>query len=192
MIGTILSTLFGGGRNIISETTGVFRENSEAKAQRQATYDQAALAQFAAEFQHERKGWFDRFIDGLNRLPRPLMALSVFALFGAAMVSPWWFAERMQGLAVVPDPLWALMGVIIAFYFGGRFQAKSQDFKKAVAVTTQVLPEIAKNIDTIRKLRHDSVGVADTGTDAALSAVTTEGAPTANKAVLDWRQTQQS
>ena len=64
-----------------------------------------------------------------------MMALSTFALLGSAMFDPLWFAQRMQGLALVPEPLWWLMGTIVAFYFGGRFQAKSQDFKKSAAET---------------------------------------------------------
>ena len=51
LIGKIFFGLFGGGRNVIAETAGVLRENSEAGAQRQAEYAQAALAQYAAEFQ---------------------------------------------------------------------------------------------------------------------------------------------
>ncbi|WP_311196764.1 holin family protein [Aliiroseovarius crassostreae] len=120
MLQNFLTGLFGGGRNVIAETVEVFRPNAEAVEQRMATYDQAALAQFAAEFQHVRKGWFDRFMDGLNRLPRPMMVLAVFALFTMAMVDPIWFAARMQGLSLVPDPLWLFALAIVTFYFGGR------------------------------------------------------------------------
>ena len=31
----------------------------------------AALAQLSAEFAPRQRGWFDRLMDGLNRLPRP-------------------------------------------------------------------------------------------------------------------------
>ena len=41
-----------------------------------------------------------------NRLPRPAMALGVLFLIGSAMVEPVWFSSRMQGLALVPEPLW--------------------------------------------------------------------------------------
>ena len=34
MIGTILGALFGGRRNVIAETAGVFRENTEARQAR--------------------------------------------------------------------------------------------------------------------------------------------------------------
>ena len=192
MIATILGALFGGRRNVIAETAGVFRENTEAGAQRRAQYAQAALSQYAAEFSHERRGLFDRLIDGLNRLPRPLMALSTFALLGSAMFDPLWFAERMQGLTLVPEPLWWLMGTIVAFYFGGRFQAKSQDFKKSAAQTAALVPKVMENISQLRALRHDSPGVADTGSDAALSMTAVQGSELSdNAAVRAWQENAQ-
>ena len=185
MIATILGALFGGKRNVITETAGVFRENAEAGAQRRAQYAQAALSQYAAEFQHQRRGLFDRLIDGLNRLPRPMMALSTFALLGSAMFDPLWFAQRMQGLALVPEPLWWLMGTIVAFYFGGRFQAKSQDFKKSAAEAAALAPKVMDTIAHLRTLRHDSPGAADTGSDAALAMSAVE--PDDNPALRAWQ-----
>ncbi len=118
MIGSLLGALFGGGRNAIRETVEIFRPNAEASEIRDAARQAAALSQFASEFGFERKGWFDRFIDGLNRLPRPMLALGTLGLFVSAMTDPVWFATRMQGIALVPEPLWWLMGAIVSFYFG--------------------------------------------------------------------------
>ncbi|WP_171558907.1 MULTISPECIES: holin family protein [unclassified Roseobacter] len=186
MIGRILTGLFGGGRNVVAETAEVFRVNAEASAQRQSDYAQAALAQFGTEFQIERKGCFDRFIDGLNRLPRPLMVVATFALFASAMFDPIWFAERMQGLALVPEPLWWLAGTIVAFYFGGRFQIKAHEFQQTVAQATAMVPQVMENISRLRALRHDSPGVADTGTDTELTVASIE--PSDNPAVQAWRE----
>ena len=36
------------------------------------------------------------------------------------MVNPIWFASRMQGIALVPQPLWWLMGAIVSSYFVAR------------------------------------------------------------------------
>ena len=36
------------------------------------------------------------------------------------MVDPVAFADRMVGLNAVPEPLWWLLGAIVAFYFGAR------------------------------------------------------------------------
>ncbi len=186
LIARIFSGLFGGGRNVIAETAHVFREDAEAGAQRRADYAQAALAQYAAEFHHAQRGRFNHFMDGLNRLPRPLMVVATFALFASAMFDPIWFAERMQGLALVPEPLWWLAGTIVAFYFGGRFQIKSQEFQRSAAHAAAMVPQVLDNISRLRQLRHDSPGVAKTDNDAALTISLIQS--TDNAAVTEWKQ----
>lgn len=80
----------------------------------------AALRQLGEEYQHPALSWFDRLVNGLNRLPRPLLAFGTLGLFVYAMVDPEAFAFRMVGLNAVPEPLWWLLGAIVAFYFGAR------------------------------------------------------------------------
>lgn len=63
---------------------------------------------------------FDRAVNAMNRLPRPLMALGVVALFGHAMLDPDRFSTRMAALDTMPDALWWLIGGIVTFYFGAR------------------------------------------------------------------------
>lgn len=63
---------------------------------------------------------FDRCINALNRLPRPVFALATPALFAYAMADPEGFSTRMRALALVPDPLWWLLGAVVTFYFGAR------------------------------------------------------------------------
>ncbi|MGR3633979.1 MAG: holin family protein [Limimaricola soesokkakensis] len=130
LIDGVLTTLFGARRNVLVETVGAFRENAEAGAGRASDHRAAVLAQFAAEMARERRGGWDRFIDGLNRLPRPAMAFGTLGLIGAAMADPVWFMARMEGLALVPEPLWWLMGAIVSFYFGARMQAHGQSFER--------------------------------------------------------------
>ncbi|NVK99478.1 holin family protein [Ruegeria pomeroyi] len=186
LIGDLLGMLFGGGRNAVRETVEVFRENAEAGAARATQVQMGALDQFAAEFAQRRRGWFDRFMDGLNRLPRPALALGTLGLFIAAMADPIWFGERMQGLALVPEPLWWLLGVIVSFYFGARHQAKTQDFQRDLAATMARVPQAVENIRALRALRHDSPGVADAGPDARLALAA--AAPEENPALEDWRR----
>lgn len=128
LIADTLRALFGGGRNVVAETVEVFRENAEGAALRSEARHAAAMAQFAAEFSRDRRSWFDRLMDGMNRLPRPLLALSTLGLLAAAMVDPLWFAARMRGLALVPEPLWWLLGVVVSFYFGARQQVNTRAF----------------------------------------------------------------
>lgn len=186
MIGKFMAMLFGGGRNVVKETAEVFRENAEAGAQRAVQVQMGALDQFAAEFAVPRRGLFDRFMDGVNRLPRPALALGTLGLFVVAMVDPIWFSARMQGIALVPEPLWWLLGVIVSFYFGARHQLKTQNFQREIAVTMARAPQVMSNIATLRAMRADSPGAADPGPDAAVTLAAAE--PAENPALEDWRR----
>ncbi|MEJ6398709.1 holin family protein [Yoonia sp. 208BN28-4] len=145
----LMALLFGGDRNVIAETAEVFRENSENAGERGAAIQSAALQQFAQEFARNRRSIFDTVIDGVNRLPRPMMALGTLALFGAAMHDPAWFAARMQGLSLVPEPLWWLMGAVVSFYFGARHQAKGQEFQQSIAETLARTGAVRDNIEAL-------------------------------------------
>lgn len=156
-----MNLVFGGGRNVVSETMGVFRENAEAQAQREAQLQAAALGQFASEFQIERKSVWDRFIDGVNRIPRPALALGTLGLFVSAMVDPVWFAARMNGIALVPEPLWWLLGAIVSFYFGARHQVKSQEFQRAIATTVASTGNVVHNLGVLDALAREQNGAED-------------------------------
>lgn len=190
LIERMVGMVFGGGGSAVRETIEVFRENTEAGAQRTADFRQAALAQHASEFQIERKGRFDRFMDGLNRMPRPVLVLSILGLFIAAMISPLWFAERMQGLALVPEPMWWFFGVVVSFYFGGRHQMKGQEFQKSIAFAVAQAPAVAQGIKELRDIRHDTPGAATTGTDAELELGAL--AEDENPAVSAWQQSKKA
>ena len=88
------------------------------EAQHQAYIE--ALNQHGEEFRFARNGLFDRIVTGLNRLPRPFLALGTIGLFVYAMVDPQGFTDRMVGLNHVPEPLWWLLAAIVGFYFGAR------------------------------------------------------------------------
>ncbi|MCB4454067.1 holin family protein [Leisingera sp. McT4-56] len=185
LIANVLGLIFGSPRNVLRETVEVFRENTEAGAARAHQMQSAALSQLAAEFQYGGKSRFDRFMDGVNRLPRPMLALGTLALLAAALSDPVWFAARMQGLALVPEPLWWLLGVIVSFYFGARHQVKSQEFQKGLAASIARVPQVAKEIAVLNRLRSDSPAAASTGTDAAARLETT--AADANPALEAWK-----
>lgn len=104
----------------VSDVAEVFIPNATKKMVLSHEAFAAALAQYGVEFQGPREGWFDRFVNGLNRLPRPFLAIGTLGLFVYAMIAPEHFAIRMQGLAYVPEPLWWLLGAVVSFYFGAR------------------------------------------------------------------------
>lgn len=173
-----LSMLFGSNRNVLRETAEVFRENSENAGERAANVQTEVLRQFAAEFSRQRRSGFDVFIDGVNRLPRPLLALGTLGLIGASMVDPVWFASRMQGLALVPEPLWWLMGAVVSFYFGARYQAKGQEFQQSIAETMARSGQVTRNIQALTQ----PAGPATQPTALPATQFATE-----NAALLEWQ-----
>lgn len=179
IIEAFMAVLFGGARNVVRETTEVFRENAEAAAERGHDMQQAALAQFAAEFALPKQGIFDRIIDGMNRLPRPFLALGTLGLLTSAMLDPVWFAARMQGVALVPDPLWWLLGVIVTFYFGARHQAKGQAFQRNVVAELSRMPQVLDNLEILKAYG----GPAEQRTNAARAP------DDPNPALVSWHET---
>lgn len=185
-----LDVVFGDGGSAIRDTAEVFRENAEKASMRDAARADATLAQYGAEFARPTSSGFDRLMDGVNRLPRPLLALGTLGLFVTAMVDPLWFAARMQGIALVPEPLWWLMGVVVSFYFGARHQAKGQEFQASVVRVLAQAPAVMGNIAALNQMRAarraTTPGVADTGPDAGLVARVLRPVP--NPALEDWRR----
>ena len=186
MIERMFQLMFGGGGNVVRDTVEVFRENAEAGSQRGAQVQMQAMREYGEEFAIPRQGWFDRFMDGVNRLPRPALALGTLGLFVAAMIDPLWFSQRMQGIALVPEPMWWLLGVIVSFYFGARHQVKSQKFQREIVGRMAHVPQVMHNIKALKELRAESVGVADSGSDVRLSLASI--APDANAALEAWRK----
>jgi len=158
IIDRIFGLVFGGERNAIKETVEIFRENAEAGAQRETSVKMEALRQFATEFEQPKKSAFDRLMDALNRVPRPAMALGTLGLFAAAMIDPVWFAERMQGIALVPEPLWWLLGAVVSFYFGARHQMKGQEFQRSMAETLSRVPTVIENAKALEELNSAETG----------------------------------
>ncbi|NRB18501.1 MAG: carboxylesterase [Rhodobacteraceae bacterium] len=187
LISEVLSVIFGSNRNVLRETVEVFRENLEAGAGRGHDREMAALAQMQAEFQVAQRGRFDRLMDAVNRMPRPALALGTLGLMVSAMADPVWFAERMQGLALVPEPLWWLLGVVVSFYFGARQQVKSQQLQRDMVQILARAPQVVKNISALRGLAEgpmDNAATQGVATDE-ISVAT----PTENPALDHWTKT---
>ncbi|MHC0053034.1 holin family protein [Actibacterium sp. D379-3] len=185
LIDGMFTVLFGNGANMVKDTAEVFRVNAEASEARATATQQAVMQQFASEFTQRDKGLFDRVIDGLNRLPRPALALGTIGLFVSAMVAPIWFAERMQGITLVPEPLWWLFGAIISFYFGARHQVKGQEFQRSLAETMARVPVMAGNLRALQSVAEPPVLQRALTLPSAQPAGRYETGP--NRALDDWR-----
>jgi hypothetical protein len=125
----------------------VFTPSATRQMELSAEAQMAALKQLGEEYGQPAMGGFDRFINGMNRLPRPFLAFGTLALFVYAMIDPPQFAARMVGLNAVPEPLWWLLGAIVAFYFGARetwyFRHRGASVPAAGASTAAAEPNAA-------------------------------------------------
>lgn len=143
-IGRLLG--LGGAVKTVAE---VFVDNKTDASRRADALKAATLQQLGAEFAQPGRTWFDHLVDGLNRLPRPCLALGTLALFVYAMADPMGFSARMQGLALVPDQLWWLLGAIVSFYFGAR---ELHHFRTRQAPTPAEARAVADSIAAIEGL----------------------------------------
>jgi len=167
LIGKALDKLGGGA---VGEVSGAVRDvaevwtvNAEEADGRDAEALRAALTQYSAEF--GGAGWFNALMDGMNRLPRPLMTFGVLGLLGASMVDPVWFGARMTGLALVPDPLWWIIGAVVSFYFGSRHVEKRLAVG-AVQHVAEVATRVPKVVQAVRAIEALTPKVADPGGDS--------------------------
>lgn len=191
-------TIFGALTSLFrpaKELVEVFKPNAEKEAERQhaerlnlGEQDLASLEQFAAEFESKRTATkWDSFIDGMNRLPRPLITLGILGLFVLAPADPIRFLQIARAYEIMPDGFWALLSIIIAFYFGGRMQVTRQQ----MAVKGGAL-EAAKDIVEARKALRALEGddeEAETTIAAPIPLAPSPGiepAPTRNRVVEAW------
>ena len=185
---TSLLNLFRPAKDLVE----VFHENEEHRAERQhdeAMADTAlnrdVLNQFAAEFANRsnRTRW-DSFVDGLNRLPRPVITLAVLGFFLLAPIFP----ERVTAVAkayeVIPTGFWALLSIIVGFYFGGRMQLKAQDFHiKGSAVAA------ARDLVKTKKRFREFVTSDDTPEELQFrAAADRQGGRLPNETAVRWRR----
>jgi hypothetical protein len=155
----------------VEKVAGVFTSNAEKDAQRSADEQMALLKAYQAEFHaREKRTWIDAIADSFNRLIRPFIVTIIICIFLIAYISPERFALITTALGSVPDGYWALLSVIIAFYFGGRMQLKSQDFKfkaaqadavKALIETKKAFRKLEMDDDEPDKLAGDNAAKSD-------------------------------
>ncbi len=187
-----IGDIFKGGQGVAE----VFVENKENKGQRKhdekladIDRDVASLGQFSAEFHaRENRSFWDSFVDGLNRLPRPLITIAILSFFVLAPLDPARFLQIAKAYELMPPGYWALLSVIIGFYFGGRMQLKAQDFnvKKDVVKAAKELVQIRKEF---RQLDDDLEGAESKIYDAV---TTTANAKIKNKVVEQWLKDRKS
>ena len=81
----LIGKILGGGAGAVAvgdAVTGVaevFLPNATKKMEAAQEAYMAALEEHGDEFRFVRPGRFDRFVNGLNRMPRPMLALALIS-----------------------------------------------------------------------------------------------------------------
>lgn len=157
----IMNRLFGHGNagaigNAVTGVAEVFTPNATRKMELGHDAFVASVNQHGTEFTYGGSLLFDRFINGLNRLPRPMLALGTLGLFVYAMIDPASFAVRMEGLDYVPEPLWWLLGAIVSFYFGARELHYRREVPRKIKA---VVPPFTPKVKTPVKVASDNAAL---------------------------------
>jgi hypothetical protein len=156
-----------GAQRLVSTVFG-----DRAARERYAAEEQMAVQMgFQAEFSHrDRRTWWDSLVDGLNRLPRPLMTFGVIGLFVWAVVDPPAFSLAMLALQNVPEMLWYIFLAVIGFWFGTKM------IEKAPRRMEGPTAEDVKRVHDIEAERRYQEDMADTSK------------PLTNAAIVEWNR----
>jgi hypothetical protein len=204
----LMGKIFGAGAAVreVGDAVGNVAEVLVGnQAQRDAAVQEKyveAIGQFGSEFGTAGASWFDNLMNGLNRLPRPMLAIGTLGLFVYAMAEPGGFSERMQGLALVPDPLWWLLGAIVSFYFGARelHYSRARMASRLPKIIRKVLPgrtAVSKAEPPVQAVEHKTEAPVTARPAAprpaskpvAGTVAVRASDPNFNAAVEEWRKT---
>ena len=144
LIDSLIKSNTQGTSQIANTVGGFFAVNKEAHSD----YRQTALSQYQAEFHaRARRTWFDALADGMNRLIRPTITLTLMSAIPAAFIWPQSVDVAFAALASLPDTYWMVLSLVLGFYFGGRMQLKSQDFRRQESARSAVAAAVAETVN---------------------------------------------
>jgi hypothetical protein len=175
MFGKVASFLGGG---IIKGVNDLGKTFLGSKAERDAASSReqmAVMQSHGAEFNYrENRTWWDSLIDGINRLPRPILTFGTIALFIWAVVDPVEFVVSMQALTVVPQMLWAIFLTIIGFWFGGKILERvNPSFKMPTLADAKKVMQLRKERNKEKKFQED---------------MEDESTPLSNDSIMEWNK----
>lgn len=135
MLNKLGKFLGGGVSKPIRDIAGAFIAPKDTRVLNEHEYKLAVLKQFEAYTTSEKGSLFERFVGGLNALPRPLMALGSIALVAWIILAPSFGADTEKlfaGIIALQNApfVTGLLGTIVMFYFGSRIQVKSLNAKQ--------------------------------------------------------------
>ncbi|HYE49432.1 MAG TPA: 3TM-type holin [Azospirillaceae bacterium] len=192
MLGFLGKFLLGGGVQAIGDTVAKFTGD---KVQQEGNRHEEVMAfedRVTAETMagYQRTSWWDSFVDGINRLVRPVFTFGTAGLFVWAAYDPITFTASMTALQLIPDPLWVILGTVVVFWFGGR----ALEGLKAPAMDPAKVKTVMSQIQQIRAMAPAApVHVPDSATPVVTpelykSAMQDVEKPLENSVILEWNR----
>lgn len=127
MLNKIGKFLTGGATKGIRDVAGQFMAPRDERQMNEHEYKLAVLKQFESYTTSDKGSWFERFVGGLNALPRPLFALGIIVYLGYGLAID---KTAFASLNLITNQAWAFIGVVTTFYFGNRMQVKHLNAKE--------------------------------------------------------------
>lgn len=187
MLSKLLQAVIGGGAQAVAGAITPFTGDKVQEEQSRHGEALARLQQFGAEFA-DRQGrtWWDSFIDGLNRLPRPAMALGVIGIFVWASADPAGFAAAAQAWALIPDEMWIVLGAVITFFFGDRTLLAARRSRGPGIDQVRAVMDTRAALDRLRASRPVAAAPVDPARYAAAMADTDK--PLSDDMIREWNR----
>lgn len=143
-IGGIIGRIFGSKEN---------REKIEGQLKHDVSSEfqinqEAIIAELKASAR--RTDFFTVFVDGINRLVRPIYSYGVVAFFVWVVVDPVGFTVSMAALELVPNFMYGIFLTIVTFWFGGRILERYAD-RKLEGPTSKQLQDVLASQKEIQR-----------------------------------------
>ena len=188
-----LLSLFTGG--IGATADGISRAVSRFtgdKVQRESNvHDEqmAATNAQAAEFQYRGKRTrFDSLIDGVNRLPRPVIAFGCIGLFVWCIYDPAEFSVAMTALAIMPEWLAIVIGQVILLYMGGRMLNDWRVGKGANAEQVRQVLALQNEVRAVKEQMRPEPKAHELAEEDYAAEIADTSKPMSNAAIERWNK----
>lgn len=188
-MGWLVKLLGGNVLGVVDKLVGRFAGDRTA---REAGYHDESMEsrrEFAAEFQVSNRTWFDSLIDGINRLPRPVIVAMVIWYFVLAVRDPVEFQIVNTALDGVPEFMWQIAMLVIGFYFVAREFQKSRDGKLSMSAKDfneqqRRIAELKAQQPKMDGLSAEALAKAEGQYEAAMG----DPKPLPNAAIEEWNR----
>jgi len=199
VIGGVLSWITRGGANTVSNiaqsVSGAitpFTGDKNKTEQNIHTENLGGQEMYKAEWAvPEKKGLFNQFVDGANRLVRPMFTYGIVALFAYACIDPEHFSIIAQSFVIIPESMWYIMWTVVGFWFGGRIVQEAATKKFAPNPNAVAIAQgISQQMDTLRKkrkmLEKNEDGVIELTPEEFQAELKDTSKPMSNAAIMEW------